>query len=59
MFNKFDNLRMFNFPEEMKFPSEKKIEYKIKAKIEHTGSRSSGHYWTHCIRVFMLKHIIV
>lgn len=52
MFNKYDNKKNVEFPENLCFPSTgtSTLKYKIMAKIEHSGGRNGGHYWSNCYR---------
>ena len=52
MFNKYNNKKNVAFPEKLIFPStgSSVLTYKIMAKIEHTGGRNGGHYWSNCYR---------
>lgn len=52
MFNKFYHKSMIEFPQFLSFPTldNTNIEYKMIAKIEHSGGQNGGHYWAHCLR---------
>lgn len=52
MFNKFYKKSNINFPQSLSFPSFNSsiINYKMVAKIEHSGGLGGGHYWAHCFR---------
>jgi ubiquitin C-terminal hydrolase len=40
------------FPKQLTFPARdgKTLTYKLVSKVEHSGNRNSGHYWTHAYR---------
>lgn len=52
MFNKFFKKSNIAFPPTLSFPSVNNttLEYKMVAKVEHSGSSHGGHYWAHCYR---------
>lgn len=52
MFNKFFKKENINFPDQLSFPASDltTLNYKMVAKIEHSGGRNGGHYWAHCYR---------
>ena len=52
MFNKFFKKPNIPFPPTLSFPAsnDTTLNYKMVAKIEHSGDRGGGHYWAHCYR---------
>jgi len=52
IFNKFYTKDVRFFPQELTFKStgNKSLDYKLVGKIDHSGTRLSGHYWAHSIR---------
>lgn len=52
MFNKYYKKENIKFPPTLSFPTANSttLDYKIVAKIEHSGSSRGGHYWAHCYR---------
>jgi ubiquitin C-terminal hydrolase len=51
-FNKFYEKPTVKFPPTLIFPAlnNTNINYKIVARIEHSGNQNGGHYWAHCFR---------
>jgi len=52
MFSKFYKKSNIAFPQALSFPAvnDTTLEYKMVAKVEHSGGRGGGHYWAHCYR---------
>lgn len=52
MFNKYYKKLNITFPPELSFPSsnDTTLNYRMVAKIEHSGSMRGGHYWANCYR---------
>ena len=52
MFSKFYKKSNIAFPSTLSFPAvnDTTLEYKMVAKLEHSGGRGGGHYWAHCYR---------
>jgi ubiquitin C-terminal hydrolase len=52
MFSKFCKKSNMVFPSTLSFPAtnDTTLEYKMVAKVEHSGGREGGHYWAHCYR---------
>ena len=52
MFSKFYEKSNIEFPPVLSFPAinDTTLEYKMVAKVEHSGGRGGGHYWAHCYR---------
>lgn len=52
MFNKYRKKTNIHFPTTLSFPSSSNttINYRMVAKIEHSGDMGGGHYWAHCLR---------
>jgi ubiquitin C-terminal hydrolase len=59
MFNKFRKKTNMDFPKKMFFPAitGPPLHYKAVAKIHHSGGMSSGHYWTHALRVINKNYV--
>jgi hypothetical protein len=55
IFNKFLTKDVRYFPQELSFGSKndggKGLKYELVGKVEHAGTRVSGHYWAHSLRV--------
>jgi ubiquitin C-terminal hydrolase len=54
-FPKFEEKRVYWFPQNFSIPYAKnnqngRLEYKLVAKIEHSGTMNGGHYYAHCLR---------
>lgn len=52
MFNKFITKDVRWFPQELTFKGRdnRDLNYRLVGKIEHSGTRLSGHYWAHSVR---------
>jgi uncharacterized UBP type Zn finger protein len=52
VFNKFITKEVRWFPQQLTFKSREgpNLEYELVSKIEHAGTRMSGHYWAHSLR---------
>lgn len=52
MFNKYYKKENIKFPPTLSFPTTDSttLDYKMVAKIEHSGGQNGGHYWAHCYR---------